>query len=354
MTLPFFKSEGRRREQVVAIDLGARALKAVHVQRKAEGFELLNYVIYEPPPSDQAPSPATLLEALKSVADKLGARTRQAVLAVGVNDALVRWVELPLVPVGDLRQLLKFNAKAYLQQDLPDHLFDCTILGQAKSVTTGETAKAAPKCRALVTAAKRQLIEDLQRAAKEAGWTVNHVVPGLIGPANAFELARPDLFAKEAVALVDVGFKNSSITIVQDGELKMGRVVSLGSDRLTSGLAEALNISYAEAEGIKIGIPDEVQAPLQALLAPLGRELRASIDFFEHQQDRTVSHVFVSGGAARSPFIVQTLQSEMLVASAAWNPVSFMNLALPPAQLGELEPVAPQLAVSVGAALAAL
>lgn len=353
MTVPFFSKEGRKRDQLVAIDLGTRAIKAVYLQRRAEGFELAGYAFQELPPADKGAPPAPQADQLRAVGDKLGARTKYAVLAMSVADALVRWLELPLAPVSDLRMLLKFNSKTYLQQELPDHVFDCQILASTNGAAGAPAAKGPPKCRALVTAARRQAVEELQAAAKSAGWTVHHILPGMIGPANAFESARPEVFSKEVVALVDVGFKNSFITILQQGELKMGRVVNLGGDRLTSGLAEALNTSYAEAEGIKIGLSEEVQAPLQALLSPLGRELRASIDFFEHQHDKTVSQVFVSGGAARSPFMVQALQAEMMVPCQPWNPVAAMKLALPPAQLGEMEQVAPQLAVAVGAALAA-
>ena len=71
----------------------------------------------------------------------------------------------------------------------------------------------------------------------------------------------------------------------------MSRVLNVGGDRLTAGLAEAMNISYAEAEGIKVGMPAEVQTHLEPVLATLGRELRASIDFFEHQQDKSISRV---------------------------------------------------------------
>ncbi len=360
----------------MAIDLGTRAVKAVYVQRKGEGFDLVNFVIHELPVPDKTsaastPRGITIGQAgegadhsiprgepyatqLRAVSQKLGARTRHAVLAVGVGDSLLRWAEFPLVPISDMRTLLKFNAKTYLQQDLPDHVFDCHILASTAGPAAPEAAKGPPKCKALVTAAKRQFVEDLQNAAKDAGWSVAHIVPGMIGPANALESAKPMVFAKEVVALVDIGFKHSSISIVQDGELKMGRVVSLGGDRLTSGLADALSVSYTEAEGIKIGLSDEVQGPLQALLVPLGRELRASIDFFEHQQDRTVAQVFVSGGSARSTFIVQSLQSELMVNCQTWNPAANMNLVLPPAQMAEFEHAAPQLAVAIGAALAAV
>ena len=121
----------------------------------------------------------------------------------------------------------------------------------------------------------------------------------------------PDLFAKNVVALVDIGFKNTTICLLQEGELVLSRVIAIGGDKITGGLAEAMGISYAEAEGIKMGMPSEVQPTLEALVSPLGRELRASLDFFEHQQDKHVSQVFISGGSARSEFIVKILETEM-------------------------------------------
>src|SRR5208282_1192204 len=105
----------------------------------------------------------------------------------------------------------------------------------------------------LVAGAKKELIDDFQTAIRKAGLEPYFIVPGLIGLANAFEMAMPEVFANESVALVDIGFKNSSICILHQGELVLNRVVGIGGDKLTTGLAEAMNISYAEAEGIKVG-----------------------------------------------------------------------------------------------------
>jgi Tfp pilus assembly PilM family ATPase len=114
-----------------------------------------------------------------------------------------------------------------------------------------------------------------------------------------------------------------------------------------------MSISYAEAEGIKIGMAPEIQSTLETHVLPLGRELRASLDFFEHQQDRPVSHVYVSGGTARSELIVQMLHSELVVECKSWNPTASLQLALPGQQAVEIEHVAPQLTVAIGAAMAA-
>ena len=132
------------------------------------------------------------------------------------------------------------------------------------------------------------------------------------------------------------------------------RVVGIGGDRLTGGLSEVMGISYLEAESIKVGMPAEVQANLEPLINPLGRELRASIDFFEHQQDQTTSQVFVSGGSARSELIIQALQTELMLPCKSWNPVRFLQMTLPPEKMGEVESVAPQLVVAIGAAVSAI
>jgi type IV pilus assembly protein PilM len=174
----------------------------------------------------------------------------------------------------------------------------------------------------------------------------------MIGPYNAFEMAEPEAFSNTVLALVDIGFKNSTINIISGGELALSRVVGIGGDKITAGLSESLGVSYAEAEGIKIGMPQEVEATLYPLLSPLGRELRASIDFFEHQEDKSVAQVYLSGSAARSEYFLQVLQSELMVPCKSWNPTSFLQMSLPPQQMGEVEQIAPQLTVAVGAAAA--
>ena len=362
MGLPFLNSRGKRRDQVISIDLGARTTKAVHVQRRGEKFTLANYALMDAPSPDQSLSVELLGNHLKDIAKALGiGRNRPVTLGIGVNDSLFRQVELPLMPVADMRQMLKFNSKNYLQQDLPDYVFDCCFLIQRKvdlkaaDPARKEAPKAGPpKQKVALGGAKRQIIEEFQSAVKLAGLVPDQIIPAFVGPLNAFEMAEGQAFSKEVAAIVEIGFKNSIIMILDGGELMLNRVVGIGGDRLTGALAEGINITYVEAENIKVGMPAEVQPHLEAALHPLGRELRASIDFFETQNDKTVGSVFISGGSARSEFVIQTLQNELMVPCKTWNPAGFCELALAPEKMGEIEQVAPQLSVAIGAAMSAL
>jgi type IV pilus assembly protein PilM len=357
MALPFSQNASRKlRDQIVAVDLGGRTTKAVNVQRRGDAFALCGYVLTDAPLYEKTLSAELLTEHLKTVTQSLGAKTKLVVLTVGVNDALLRTVEMPVLPPDDMRLVLKHNSRNYLQQDLSNYVFDCHVIngnGAAKPAAGGKGAATA-KQKVLVVGARRQLVDDFVQGAKGAALLPDHIVPGLIGPVNAFELAMPEVFKNEVVALVDIGFKHSTICILQKGEMILSRTVAIGGDRLTTSLSESMTISYAEAEGIKVGMAHEVQQTLEATLTPLGRELRASIDFFEHQQDKAVSQVYVSGGSARSPVILQALQSELLVECKTWNATSFLEMELSPEQTSEIEHVGPQLAVALGAALAAL
>ena len=351
LSLPFLSGASRKKHaQMIAVDLGSRTTKACLFERRGEILALTRYALLDAPIFEKKISPELLGDHLKSVAEALGNTTKYVIVAVGLDDAIVRQVELPQIPLDEMRQILKVNHKNYLQQDLPNHIFDCYIIPPR---TTMDKNAGVPKLKVLVAAAKQQLADDFMKATQLAGLMPECMLPGLIGPMNTFEQALPDVYARETVALVDIGFKHTSVCVLDRGELALTRVVNIGGDQLTTGLAEAMSISYAEAEGIKVGMAPEVEAALQLQVIPLGREIRASLDFFEHQQDRPVSQVYVSGASARSEMILQMLHSELLLECKTWNPTSFLQLALPGQQAVEVDHIGSQLTVAIGAALAA-
>jgi len=343
----------KRRNQMLAVDLGSRTTKAVLMERRGEIFAMTRYALLDAPIYEKKISAELLAGHLREVVQKLDAQPKWVTLALGLDDTMVKQIELPQIPLDDMRLVLKNNSKAYLQQDLNGYAFDCHIFPPKLSPEAAKVATV-PKLKVLVGGAKQELLNNFHAAILDAGMQASHIMPGLICPMNAFELAQPDAFAKETIALVDIGFKHSSICIVDHGELVLTRMVNIGGDRLTTGLSESLNISYAEAEGIKVGMAPEVQSALESQVQPLGRGLRASLDFFEHQFDRPISHVYVSGGSSQSELILQILHGEMLVDCKTWNPAQFLQLALPGQQAVEMEHVSPRLAVAIGAAVGAL
>ncbi|HZM05885.1 MAG TPA: pilus assembly protein PilM [Candidatus Saccharimonadales bacterium] len=351
MTIPFL-NRGKS-DQILAIDLGTRTTKAVLMERRDNGLSLSRFVVQDAPIYDKALPQGLLTEHLNNIVEAIQPRTKQVTIAIGASDSLLRSTELPLLPLTEMRQMLRFNSKNYLQQDLRDYIFDCYIVPPRQR--SAEVAKPGmAKYKVWVGGTRRETLLTLESAVKEAGLIPDQVTLTILGPINALEMAQPEVFNKEIVAVVDLGFRTSSISILEDGELCLSRTVEIGGDKLTTGLSEAMNISYAEAEGIKIGMPQEVEVHLQPLLAPLGRELRASIDFFEHQREKTVGKVLVSGGAARSEFILQMLQTELAVVCKPSLPTEGIHLSLSAQQMTEVEQVSSTLTVAIGSAAMSL
>src|SRR5437879_12365867 len=111
MALPFFESGARKkRDQMVAVDLGNRTTKAVCVQRRGNSFALTNYVLLDAPIFDKTLSPEMLTEHLKTLSQTMASKSKMGTLTIGLTDALVRPVDMPVLPAEEMRMIRKVNS----------------------------------------------------------------------------------------------------------------------------------------------------------------------------------------------------------------------------------------------------
>jgi type IV pilus assembly protein PilM len=335
----------KRREEIIAIDLGTKTTKAVLVRRKGDEYFLRNYVLMEAPSLEKAFSRSVWADHMRKIGRALGSTTRRVVLAMGPTTTIFAQAELPEASPSDLRKIIKLSPKNYLQQDLPDHFFDCYVTPVEEG--EGGGGRVRHKARVLVAAARRTLIDDLVDGAWDAGYSVEQITLGAVATANAFAAANPES-PRETAAFLDIGFRHSTISISFLGRLSLVRVVNIGAEQLADVMQQA------SARG-PVAAPDEdenpaldaLQVSVQKAIRGLAKEVDASIGFFLSQHDTPVHQVFVSGGSARSHLILQMLELELGVPCRAWNPA----LALKPeggaARAGDLEYEAPQLTVAV-------
>jgi type IV pilus assembly protein PilM len=335
-------------DQIIAIDLGTRSTKAVCLEKDGEKLRLVGYTIQDRPDFGKTLSRESLSKHLINVSSALNCKTKQVILVVGAAESLICHAEMPVIGTSEMRKMVKLSPKLYFQEDLPNHSFDCFVLHQA--VPSKSETKQIRKAKTLIVGVKNQVLDNLQNAANSAGLDVEQVTASQTGAANCFVMS-PEASQNKVVALVDIGFGHSTISLLVNGEITLTRVVNIGADKFTAGLAEVMNITYSVAEGLKQIMPDKVNAQLKTLIAPLSHELSNSVHFFEQQQDKKVSEVYVSGGSARSNFIIEILKTELNLPCKNWDPTSSLAVELPPAQKATLQQEAPQLTVAIGAAI---
>ena len=341
---------------VVVIELDERTTKAVLLAWSDEGFKLLNYVFLPSPISESGGATELLADHLRKVTQTLGSRGKHVILSISGGDSLLRHIELPTVPVGDMRRILRLNSVAYLKQDLSDHVFDCFVLSDPGPEKECIPKALGSKSKVLIGGTSHQHLKHLLEAVQEAGLIADQITLSQLGSVNAF-LSTLKSPLEESVLFVDIGFLKSTISILMNLDFFLIREIRTGTQTFIHGLSESIGISHSAAEGAisilsEMVFTEKVQSKLQSLVSGLAGELRASMDFFEKEQGKRVRQIFVSGGSALASFIVQSLETELMVPCKKWSPANLLIHSLPPEKICKAEQDAPELMVSVGAAMA--
>lgn len=350
------KNNSRQREQadeVIVIDLSTPISRAVHLRRKGERMTLVNYCSQKAPPPEEDGSNKSFAEHFKSLRQTLGAKTRETVVVIGMEDSTLRNVEAPLMNQAEMRQALRLNAKQFLKEDMPDSVFDC-FTPSVKGGSGAQAAKSGKPANVLVGIGKQGLPGRLNKAAILAGLHLTQIVPVQIGLANAALLGKEKMNKEEALVLLNIGSNTSTVSFLSNGTLVMTRAIAIGSDHLSKGLADAYNVS-APSEKSKISA---IQENVQNVLEPLAAEVRAAIDYFEHLEAKSVFAGYVTGELAQSSLVIETLKG-LEIPCQGLDPTAFLSIEVSADSLAaaanpintELETDLPLLQVAIGAAI---
>ncbi len=337
--------QGRRYalDEIVAVDFGARFTKAVHLRRKGETLSVLNYALVERPATGKEVWGLTeMAEHLRAVVKQTQAACKNVALILRHEDGVLLRADLPQASTDDLRKMIRMSPKNYLGQDLPDHIFDCFYRVTEK---TGDTsvARRRQKSRVLVAGARRGAVENAEDLVRLAGLNLVALVPGPVALANAFRLVRDDSHP-DAVALLDMGATHSTINIVGQGDVLLSRVVALGAEKFS----DVLSSGAGRDEMLEEGSPEVMQARLQKAILAFAREVDASVGFYTSQNERHISQLFVSGGTARSQFVLQMLESELTYSCEPWNLLQHIGTDLSAERLKGFEYDLPQMILAIG------
>src|SRR4029077_5498438 len=123
---------------------------------------------------------------------------------------------------------------------------------------------------------------------------------------NAFE-ANYDVNPNGTIALLNIGASLMNINITKGGMPLFVRDVSVGGNQYTDILQKELQLSFHEAEDLKLGRThgtdaNMVQPLLESITDMLVLEVQKTFDFFrETSPAETITKVMISGGASRMP-----------------------------------------------------
>src|SRR6202022_560031 len=113
----------KRADSVVGIDLGKHVLKGVALRRKSDSRFILTSFASRPVPEEFA-SAEDLSRELKQLLHDLGGSAKACAFAVSDPSMILRIIEQPDTPVDLLRNALRLNGLAVLNQECKDFILD--------------------------------------------------------------------------------------------------------------------------------------------------------------------------------------------------------------------------------------
>jgi Tfp pilus assembly PilM family ATPase len=350
----------KRADSVVGIDLGKHMLKGVALRRKNDSRFVLTSFASRPVPEEFA-SPDDLARELKQLLRELGG-AKACAFAVSDPSTILRIIEQPDTPVHLLRNALRFNGLAVLNQDCKEFVLDVApVIGHDNGTPAGDRpgggssnvavqSGVVTQTKYLVGGMLRSQIKQITAAAAKVRASAEILQLAPVCSFNAFEVAYPEVFANEAFLLLDMGHLQSTVLIGSRNELVLVRSIDYGGKALMQALT-AEDALDADAAWLMVQQGDEGMTEIcRNSLARLAMEVRNSIGFFEGQREEGIHRIFVSGGLARAETVLQTLSDELGLPCEIWDPLETCEVALPAAKRQNLPNEFVSLNIACGAA----
>ncbi|WP_242342621.1 type IV pilus assembly protein PilM [Anaeromyxobacter terrae] len=343
-----------KRKLAVGLDIGSSGVKLVQLKEKKGGYALQAFGTAPLPPEaivDGAlMNSGAIVSAIQELVAQQKVKTKEVAIGIGGHSVIIKKISMPRMTQEELDESIQWEAEQYIPFDVKDVNIDTQILSPE--------ANAAGQMDVLLVAAKKDMINDYMSVCAEAGLTATVVDVDAFAVQNAYE-ANYDLDG-QTVVLINVGAAVSNINILSGGATTFTRDITMGGNAFTEEIQKQLNISYDEAEALKIGgqgetdavVPQEVERVIQAVAEQMGGEIQRSLDFFASTSgDARIARVFVSGGTARIPALQKVLEARAGVHVELLNPFRNVDVDSRRFDTSAIIAAGPSVAVGVGLAL---
>ncbi len=348
-----FSLFSQQRRDVVGLDIGASSVKAVQLKKAGRGYELVHLGIAPLPQETIVDGvimdSATVASAIQNIFAEHQIKTRDVVVAVSGHSVIVKTIKIARVKPGELEEAIKWEAEQYIPFSIEDVNIDFQVLDDGR----GEGAE----LNVLLVAVKKDIINDYLAMISTSGLNVVVVDVDAFALENAYEVSYQPV-DPGIVALVNLGAAVTNINILRGGVSEFTRDTAIGGSRYTESIQKMLGLSYDQAEKLKTGIPVEgkrvadAQPVIDMVNAELAGEIRRSFDFYRSSSHADTLHkVLLSGGSARLPGLVSFLSENLELPIEVANPLRAIKVDQRKFDIGHLNDISPQLAVSVGLSL---
>jgi len=335
-----------RSANFLALDIGSSAVKLLEIRQSGTSLEVVQAGLAPVPEgavqNNTVQDVTVVSDVIRRLAEELGVQAHQVTTAVPGPAVIIKKARLTVRPEDDLDTLLMLEAANFIPESLDNVSLDYQVL------RAGDT-----EIEVLLVAVRKDILSGYTMAITDAGLEPSIVDVDYFAIENMFEL-NYDTTPDEVIGLVNIGSRYSSINIVKGGMSSTTGDVQAGGGEITDTLVNRLGLSREDAEraqageSIGNGIEEKIQQTIVGGTGELADAINQSLRFlWRTASDEPLHSVYLSGGGARIPGLIDKLAAKLEVPVEIANPFARVQLGRHIDHVA-LEAMAPSMAIAVG------
>lgn len=314
------------------LDLSDLSIKAVWLERVGNHEAIASYGSVPLPPG--AISDGEILDAevvktaIKTLLEKSGPKkitTKKVICSLPETKAFLRIITLPRMKPDEVKEAIKWEIEANIPLTLDQVYYDWQVLDLN---LTAEKEKMS----VLVVAVSRSNVDQFQEVLEGAGLEPLGLETESIAEARSLLLENDD---KRTTLIVDIGDRRSSFLVAIGNSPCFTSSVPLSSQMMTDAISKSLQISFDQAETMKIkhGLGSLAEKSptflaCEPILESIAIEIEKSLDFFltNFPLVDKIDHIIFCGGGSNMHGLLPYMAKRLGRPVEAGNP--WVNLRL--------------------------
>ena len=325
------EQQGKRK--AVGLDIGTGYIKLVVVRDDHGQAALDNFYL--------APLSKNIAQDLSQAADELQISQAAVNIALSGPATIVRNLWMPRMKADELKASLKYELDQYVPFPLEDIYYDCCVLEDGPA--NGKEGQ----MRVVLTVVKKKFLDERLQQVQQAGLAPEVISVDAVSLYNAYEKSMPE---EGAAGLVDLGSRKTIINIISGNILMFTREIEYGTMQIRKAVSRGLEVDNREAEKLICSRDEKTSQWVRELGFKLGRELWSSFEYHEHQEQKPVEKVYITGGGSLLPELMSSLGSTVGIPIAVWEPATKLPTGISDNQKQRLRANAPLFGIAAGLA----
>ena len=347
----------------VGLDIGTSGVRAAELSLGKSGATLERFGQVALPPGavrdGEVVDPDTVAGAIKQLWSQASFGSKRVAVGVANQKVVVRQVDLPWLPLDELRKSLQFQVADFVPMPLDQAILDFHPIEEVTNEQGGRML------RVLLVAAHKDMVWGAVKAVQKAGLEPVSVDLTSFAVLRSLTAGAELGLAAPAEALVDVGASVTNIVVHQGGIPRFVRVLLMGGEDVTEAVAERLGVPVDQAEAVKqqMGMPSQPGMPLadhpaarviETSGSAFVEEVRGSLDYYLASPGASpLRRVVLSGGGSQLRGLAERLAAATRLPVDLGSPMQSLRIGKTGLSPEQLQFVQPLVTVPVGLALGA-